>query len=80
MLLLYFYSILGFTNLYSITENKKQFDSTIEIPDYSYTILYDIYSLFLFLLLLFSFVYDMLYNISVNTGYILYKLNCIKLY
>lgn len=78
MLLLYFYSILGFTNLYNITHNKKISNSIIDIQDYSYSILYDLYSLFIFLLLIFSFTYDIINNTHINIGFILYKLNFIS--
>ena len=78
MLLLYFYCILGFTNLHIITCNKKLSNSIIDIQDYSYNILYTIYSLSIFSLLMFSFIYDFIYNNNINFGFILYKLNFIS--
>lgn len=78
MLLLYYYCILGFTNLYTITYNKNLASSIVNIQDYSYNIFYDIYSFCLFSLLLFSFIYDFIYNNNINFGFILYKLNFIS--
>lgn len=78
MLLLYFYCILGFTNLHIINKYKKKENSIILIQNYSYNILYNIYSLFIIILLIFSFVYDIIYNKNINFGYNLYKLNYIS--
>lgn len=78
MLLLYYYCILGFTNLHTITYNKNLANSIVNIQDYSYNIFYDIYSFCLFSLLLFSFIYDFIYNNNINFGFILYKLNFIS--
>ncbi len=80
MLLLYYYCILGFTNLHTITYNKKLSNSIINIEDYSDNILYNIYSFCLFSLLIFSFTYDCIYNNTINFGFILYKLNFISQY
>ena len=78
MLLLYYYCILGFTNLHKITYNKNLANSIINIQDYSYNIFYDIYSFCLFSSLLFSFIYDFIYYNNINFGFILYKLNFIS--
>ena len=78
MLLLYFYCILGFTNPYKITHYKNISNSIINIKDYSFNIFYHIYSFVIFSLLLFSFIYDIIYNKTINIGYILYKLNFIS--
>ena len=40
MLLLYFYCILGFTDLNIITKYKNKSNSNINIKDYSYNIFY----------------------------------------
>ena len=78
MLLLYYYCILGFTNLHIITYNKKLSNSIINIEDYSNNILYNIYSFCSFSLLIFSFIYECIYNKTINFGFILYKLNFIS--
>lgn len=77
MILLYYYCILGFTNLDNITKCKKKYNSNIIIKDYSYNIFYYIYSIIIFILLIFSFIYDIIFNKELYIGYILYKLNFI---
>ena len=79
MYLLYYYIFLGFTDINEIIYNKRKYNSNIIIKDYSYNIYNIIYSNLIFILLLFSFIYDIIEN-NINIGYILYKLNYIFQY
>lgn len=73
MILLYLYSILGFSNLKYINILEERIQNK-----FLFTIFNNIYSLFILLLLLFSFIYDIIYNNFINFGYNLYKLNYIS--
>ena len=75
MILFYFYSILGFTNLYSISHYKNKYNQHLNITDYNYHIIFDFYTFFIYLLLTYNIVFHFINYNTINTGFIIFKLN-----
>jgi len=75
MLLFYFYSILGFTNLYYISHYKTKYNIDIDISQYNYYIIFDFYTIIIYLLLIYNIIFHFINYNTLNTGFIIFKFN-----